>query len=233
MNAYRELGLAEDATYDEIMDAFMSLSETYADDPGKLLKIELAKDKVLDERLRQRMTGQLKAVVAESPFDAKPVKRTPPWVIAKELYTKLIEFPSKKHALNVIGLLAGLSAATWIAPNTAGTILLVQTVSGLGFVYNRGTPEVPRDDFGQVGEIRPMKPKPMALTVGIIATMWFSGFRQTKRLIAAAAVAPWVPELVLRTTLISGYLILASLFIKAHDIFEYPLGVPLPPKDRR
>ena len=36
-------------------------------------KIELAKDKVLDERLRQRMTGQLKAVVAESPFDAKPV----------------------------------------------------------------------------------------------------------------------------------------------------------------
>jgi len=63
-------------------------------------------------------------------------------VIAKELYTKLIEFPSKKHALNVIGLLAGLSAATWIAPNTAGTILLVQTVSGLGFVYNRGTPEV-------------------------------------------------------------------------------------------
>ena len=63
-------------------------------------------------------------------------------MIAKELYTKLIEFPSKKHALNVIGLLAGLSAATWIAPNTAGTILLVQTVSGLGFVYNRGTPEV-------------------------------------------------------------------------------------------
>ena len=57
--------------------------------------------------------------------------------------------------------------------------------------------------------------------------------RQTKRLIAAAAVAPWVPELVLRTTLISGYLILASLFVKAHDIFEYPLGVPLPPPNRR
>lgn len=37
--------------------------------------------------------------------------------------------------------------------------------------------QVPRDDFGQVGEIRPMKPKPMALTVGVIATMWFSGFR--------------------------------------------------------
>lgn len=37
MNAYRALGLAEDATYDEIMDAFMSLSETYAEDPGKLL----------------------------------------------------------------------------------------------------------------------------------------------------------------------------------------------------
>lgn len=73
-----------------------------------------------------------------------------------------------------------------------------------------------------------MKPKPMALTVGLVATMWFNGFRHSKRLIAAAAVVPWVPELVLRTTLISGYLILASLFIKAHDIFDYPLGVPLP-----
>ena len=34
VNGYRELGLSEDATYDEIMDAFMSLSETYSDDPG-------------------------------------------------------------------------------------------------------------------------------------------------------------------------------------------------------
>ena len=51
MNAYRELGLAEDATYDEIMDAFMSLSETYADDPGKLL--QRARSKHTSERSTQ------------------------------------------------------------------------------------------------------------------------------------------------------------------------------------
>ena len=37
INGYRELGLAEDATYDEVMDAFMSLSETYSDNPERMM----------------------------------------------------------------------------------------------------------------------------------------------------------------------------------------------------
>lgn len=37
VNGYRELGLPEDATYDSVMDAFMALSETYSDDPERML----------------------------------------------------------------------------------------------------------------------------------------------------------------------------------------------------
>ena len=54
----------------------------------------------------------------------------------------------------------------------------------------------------------------------ITAALWFGGFLQAKRLIAQQIVAPWIPELVLRTTIISAYLIIASLLIKVHDIFE-------------
>lgn len=231
LNGYRELGLAEDATYDEIMDAFMSLSEQYAEDPGRLLKVELAKDKVLDERLRKRMSGELRPLVAD-PFEAKRVMRTPPWVIGKELATKLLGIPSKKHTQSVLVLMGGLGATPWFAPSVAGTVLMLNVISGLGFIYNRGLPEVPRDDFGQIGEIRPMKTKPFVVTAAVTAAAWLWGYAQTKRLIATAAVAPWIPELVLRTTLISAYLLVASLFVKPHDIFDYPLGVPLP-KDRR
>lgn len=100
INGYRELGLAEDATYDEVMDAFMSLSETYSDNPERMMvspaapyrstpwrllspatlrraqTLELAKNKVLDERLKQRMSGSLGGAEA-SPWDERPVVRRP------------------------------------------------------------------------------------------------------------------------------------------------------------
>lgn len=41
--------------------------------------------------------------------------------------------------------------------------------------YNRGEPDVPRDDFGQIGEIRPMKPKPFMLTGAITLLCWLNG----------------------------------------------------------
>ena len=233
MNGYRELGIPEDATYDEIMDAHMTLSERFADDPARVLRLDLAKDKVLDERLKLRMSGQLRAEVADSPFDAKPVERTPPWVIAKELAVKLLSPPSTKELVNVCSLIGGLTAACWVSPSIAGTALLINTMSAMGFIYNRGLPEVPRDDFGQVGEIRPMKPKPMALTCGVTATLWLWGFMQTKRLFAGGTIAAWIPEIVLRTSLISVRLMVAALVVKAHDIFDYPLGVPLPKPERR
>lgn len=44
-DAYRTLGIVEDASYDDIMDAYIALSETYADDPARIAKLEAAKEK--------------------------------------------------------------------------------------------------------------------------------------------------------------------------------------------
>ena len=99
--SYRTLGISEDASYDQIMDAYMELSETYADDTSRLGVLEAAKEKVLDDRLRQRMAGTLKSEVTDSPWDEKPVERIPPWVILGEYAQKLFEVPTPKFALKV------------------------------------------------------------------------------------------------------------------------------------
>jgi len=216
-NSYRALGIDEDATYDQIMDAFMELSETYASDPARVAELEKAKEAILDERLKARMAGTLRPAVADSPWDEKPVERIMPWVPVWEFLCKLIAVPTPKYALNVVGLIGGLALATWISPNACGTILLINVMSAMGFMYNRGEAEVVRDDMGQIGEIRPMKPKPMALTCGITFVFWMWGFLKAKKMVAAGLQ---LPETILRTNLISLGMILIALFVKPNAVFD-------------
>ena len=133
-SAYRTLGLTDEATYDEIMDTYVELSEAYAADPARLGALEKAKEAVLDDRLRQRMAGTLKANYEgmQSIDDRPPEKRTPIWVHANNFRKKMILKPSPKYALNVFAILGGLTFATWLAPTTAGTILLINVASGMG-----------------------------------------------------------------------------------------------------
>lgn len=218
--AYRQLGITEDATYDEIMDAFMELSETYSDDTRRLGSLEAAKEKILDARLRQRMAGTGgPGVDRRDPFADKKVVRTPPWQVANAWRKKLILVPSPKYALQVFALLGGLSLASWISPSVAGTGTIVNLVGGMGFMYNRGEAEVPRDDFGQIGEIRPMQPKPFAFVgaIGFACFLW--GWWTTKAMVAAGTAPTWLPAASLRMTLISWALLIPCLFLKVRGIF--------------
>jgi len=221
-DAFRTLGIAPEASYDEIMDSYMDLQERYDGDASMLAKIEESKETVINLRLQQRMSGAKAQYEGQlSREDVKAPPKTPPWVILNDYRKMLILPPSPKYALKVIGLMGGLTLATWIAPTTAGTICLINVVSGMGFIYNRGEVEVVRDDFGQIGEIRPMKPKPFMLTSGITLVAWIAGWWKAKQIVAAMAAAPRGLELVLRTTLISAYLMIPALFVKVHTIFDY------------
>jgi len=65
-----------------------------------------------------------------------------------------------------------------------------------------------------------MKPKPFALAGSITFAAWVAGWWKTKQIIAAMATAPRGLEAVLRTTLISTFLVLPALFVKVHTIFD-------------
>lgn len=217
--AFRLLGISEDAQYDEITDAFIELSELYASDAARVAALEAAKEKILDLRLKQRMAGSLKPTVADSPWDAKPIERIPPWVYAREFLEKVVEFPSAEHAVKVVALLATLTVSCWFSPGSAGGVLMVNCVAGTAFVYNRGTPPVARDDNGQIGEVRPTRVQPLAAAIACTTAVWLMGNHKAKQWGAAAQLAPAVTA-VLRTTLISFGIMLNALFLKTQTLFD-------------
>lgn len=57
---YRELGVAEDATFEEIQEATSLLLARYEGDLKKKVKVEICKDKIMQIRLNQRLEGLVK-----------------------------------------------------------------------------------------------------------------------------------------------------------------------------
>jgi len=158
---YRLMGLSEDAVYDEIEAAFESLSEQYAGDTKKKIKLQVAKDKILEDRLRQVMRGKLKGAAPINPFEReegpKPLIKIPVFL------ADVMELPEKETAVKnlfvfgLIGLLPALSKS-W-----ASTSITLGFGVGLYLLYNRGIP-----DSGEMGaDMRPPKPKPLLMAGGI------------------------------------------------------------------
>lgn len=69
---HRELGIVEDATYEEIVEATERLIQLAGSDLKRKIKIEVAKDKILQIRLNERLAGlaaQSKEARAQSTYE--------------------------------------------------------------------------------------------------------------------------------------------------------------------
>ena len=69
-NPYRTFGVTEDAPYEEVEAAYKELCEENAGDEKYLMKLEMMKERIFDDRLRARMSGAMKSKIT-SPFDRK------------------------------------------------------------------------------------------------------------------------------------------------------------------
>jgi hypothetical protein len=159
--AYRLMGLDLDATYDEIERSYDELMVDYAKDPKRKIKLQVAKDKILEDRLRQRMSGSSSFSAVVDPFARKDGPK--PLITIPPALQGIMEVPDKEVALKnlaVFGLIGCLPAVT---------VTWLSTSFGIGFavslylLYNRGVP-----DQGEMGaEMRPPKPKPLLMATGI------------------------------------------------------------------
>jgi hypothetical protein len=69
---YRELGIAEDATYEEIVIATEKLLELAGADMKQTIRIEIIKDQILQHRLKERLDSLLsRSSSSASPLDAE------------------------------------------------------------------------------------------------------------------------------------------------------------------
>lgn len=174
VNPYRALGVAENATYDDVEEAVKRLSVKYADDRKKLMMLDVYRDRIFDDRLQARMSGALQAKIKESPYERKlvPKKRfvMPEW--ARGIF-KLPDLAYLKRTGIIMGIFVTLG---FVTPMLAGSCMAMAFIAAAGFLYNRGLPEPVRDEYGAVGAVHPVKHKIVLKTVLInlgVAAVFF------------------------------------------------------------
>jgi len=160
---YRLLGLAEDASYDEINAGHDELAAKYQGDVKMTIKLQVAKDKILDDRLRQRMSGALKGAVAESPFDRKEAPK--PFITIPPFLADYMEVPTRALLQTNVLTFAAISLLPLLSKAWAATAVGLGFALSLYKLYNRGVPESSSSEMGM--EMRPPKAKPLILATGI------------------------------------------------------------------
>jgi len=203
---YRMLGVSSDATYDEIESAYNALATKYTGETKRIIKLQVAKDKILEERLRQRMSGQLKAV--RDPFEdtaKKPLIKLPGWL---EPYAEL---PTREDLIRNVAIFGALGMLPAISRTWAQSSITIGLFIGIFLLYNRGAPN---NSGGMEFEMRPTKVRPFLLTVGIVfLTAALSGCLS---IVLAPVLAFFSQEHVIALSVSAGLCFASSCF-KVHD----------------
>lgn len=214
-NPYRALGVSEDASYDDVEAAVKRLSIKYADDRKKLMMLDVYRDKIFDDKLQQRMSGSLLPKIKESPYERKPVPKkrftVPTWL------QDIVKLPTLAYTRRT-GLLMGLFVLLgFVTPTLAGSCMAMAFITAAGFLYNRGLPEPPKDEFGHYGEIRPVKNRVVlkTLAVNLLIAAVFFGLGQLYMLYLPLPL--WCPpDTFVNATVVLG-LWLSCLFFRTQD----------------
>ena len=155
---YRELGVAEDATYEEIVAATDAKIAKADGDIKKKVKVEITKDKILQLRLQQRMSGQIgegsqarmeRSIKADADELArkKGGVKVPKW-IPKGIFVPSTDEVEQRNNILIYG---GLLFFALVSPEASdplkfvGTCLFVFRTMGRGMPkgYGRGNPPPP------------------------------------------------------------------------------------------
>jgi len=172
------------------------------------------KEHIFDQRLRARMSGAMKSKVKESPFDAKLQIRKVSWWEKVSWLKDLVAVPEQKLIIKVSCLMGAFIVAGIAAPDMASTTMGFGFLSSMGFVYNRGTPAIARDDSGNPGESRPANYGALGKAVGLCAIMSGLGYITAQFLVATVAMPTWIGGDVLVGTFFNIGLWIAALFFQ-------------------
>lgn len=133
LNPYQQLGVGEDASFEEIQVAKENLKQQYQHDAQVLEGIEIAYDAIIMDRLRLRQEGKIKVPeqirFPEQKVQPKPSKiinnYTPSLPSTPNWLQNIIDRPSVKE-LSISGLVfLGLITASILSQNSANLPLLL------------------------------------------------------------------------------------------------------------
>ena len=138
---YQQLGLTEDASFEEIQAAKERLKQEHGDDRKVMENIEAAYDAILMDRLRLRQEGKIK-VPERIRFPEKQIKKDPdsltpgPTNQAPVWIQNLIDTPSQADILWPTGIYVVLGAISISQPSSL-QLTLALGVGGCLYFLNR------------------------------------------------------------------------------------------------
>lgn len=149
---YREMGITEDATFEEINEATETMKRQYKDDLKKQIKIDVIKDKIMQLRLEQRMGGlvagtgearaadwiQRDAVAYNREMNLKRnwFNDPPEWV--QKLQFVAVVKPNETWRTNCNLLYGILAALCLVAPGMKQALLVFPAMFTFAVINNRG-----------------------------------------------------------------------------------------------
>uniref|UniRef100_A0A7S0ZGL1 J domain-containing protein n=1 Tax=Timspurckia oligopyrenoides TaxID=708627 RepID=A0A7S0ZGL1_9RHOD len=222
-NPYRSLGVAEDATYDEIESAFQTLTQKYKSQPKKVMFYEIQKEKIFEDRLRQRMKGTLQPKVKESPYDkARRLaleKRTFKDYLPAPI-KQLVKVPSKAYLQRTLITMGLCILVAFAIPQFAGSAIAIGFMASTYLLYTRGLPEVNREGMDSTYGPPPSPPvdRKVALKtvlLNLLVTGVFLGFAQLL-LLAIPLPASILPDSIVATFMLIGMLT-SCLFFQVNE----------------
>lgn len=157
---HRELGIADDATFEEIMEVTQKLCQNAEADGDikKKIKVEVAKDRIMQIRLNERLAGlatlteDAKAQSRleeqdEEDEDLMPVKKTEREWSAPKWTNGLIVKPDKEWRDKQIKVFGIMTLVSWVLPPLAEKVIMLNWMAAAGQVGRRGMGENPDADF--------------------------------------------------------------------------------------
>lgn len=142
---YQQLGLNEDASFEEIQAAKERLKQLHSEDKKLIENIEAAYDAILMDRLRLRQEGKIK-VPERIRFPEKQTKKAPDALTSGEInqgpvwLQKLIDTPSQADILWPTGVyvfLGAISIYSGVSQPSALQLTLALGVAGCLYFLNR------------------------------------------------------------------------------------------------
>lgn len=139
-NPYEQLGVTEDASFEEIQEAKTRLTKEYANDQRRKESVEAAYDAVIMERLRMRQEGKIKVPERiRFPERAKPAKPKPQQVTqtsSPAWLQRLLDTPSRNDLLLSSGIFVLLVAIT-LSSGDSASVMLALGFAASGYLLNR------------------------------------------------------------------------------------------------
>jgi len=153
---HRELGIAEDATFEEITEATESMLAKVEGDIKAKIRIEVAKDRIMQIRLNERLAGLTKLTTEAAAMSAaeagtynqdedeaedrkKQTFTAPPGIFSG--VTAMIEKPSEEWRKKQVKSWGLLTMACLVLPPLASQIGYINWIIGGAQIMNRGVPE--------------------------------------------------------------------------------------------